>query len=159
MRIKGLAEEDFVNYKYPSMFISTCFCNFKCEKESGVGCCQNSLLSRISPIYVNDDTLIERYLSNPITRAIVFGGLEPFEQYEELYDFISNLRVKHKCADDVVIYTGFNREEIDGEIMMLRSFDNIVIKFGRFIPNQPQHHDAVLGVFLASNNQYAERIS
>ena len=37
-------------------------------------------------------------------------------------------------------------------------FTNIIIKFGRYIPNQKPHYDEVLGVNLASDNQYAERI-
>ena len=41
----------------------------------------------------------------------------------------------------------------------LKQYDNIIIKFGRFIPNQEKHYDEVLGVELASPNQYARRIS
>lgn len=33
------------------------------------------------------------------------------------------------------------------------------LKFGRYIPNQTPHYDSILGVNLASDNQYAERIS
>ena len=36
-------------------------------------------------------------------------------------------------------------------------YDNIVVKFGRFRPNQDPHYDNVLGVKLASNNQYAKK--
>ena len=36
MRVKGIIEEDFVNYKVPSMFINTCFCDFKCCTELGL---------------------------------------------------------------------------------------------------------------------------
>lgn len=36
---------------------------------------------------------------------------------------------------------------------------NIIVKFGRFIPNQHPHYDEVLGINLASDNQYAEKIS
>ena len=40
-----------------------------------------------------------------------------------------------------------------------RYFKNIIIKFGRYIPNQQAHYDDILGVNLASNNQYAIKIS
>lgn len=159
MRIKGVTDEDFVNYRLPSMFIITSFCTFKCESESGVNCCQNGSLSSLSSSPVPDDALISRYLSNNITKAIVFGGLEPFDQYGELYAFIARLRVEHACLDDVVIYTGYDRSEIDGEICMLSAFPNIIVKFGRYVPNQESHFDETLGVMLASPNQYAERIS
>ena len=42
---------------------------------------------------------------------------------------------------------------------MLYDYKNIIIKYGRYIPNQTPHRDEVLGVNLASDNQYAERIS
>ena len=140
------------------MFITTSSCSFKCEQESGIGCCQNSSLAKAEIIDIADEKLIERYLGNPITKAIVFGGLEPFDQYDELYSFIRLLRGEYRCNDTVVIYTGYNREEIDGYIWMLRSFDNIIVKFGRYVPGQRAHYDEILGVKLASDNQYAEII-
>ena len=39
------------------------------------------------------------------------------------------------------------------------NFRNIIVKFGRFIPDQESHYDEVLGVNLASNNQYAKKLS
>ena len=36
---------------------------------------------------------------------------------------------------------------------------NIIIKYGRFIPHQEKHFDEILGVYLASDNQYGKRIS
>lgn len=158
MRIKGLVDEDFVNYKLPSMFITTCFCSFKCEKESGESCCQNSTLSREKPQFFEDDYLIQRYLMNPITKAIVFGGLEPFDQYQELFNFIALLRTEYGCHDPVVIYTGYDRAEIEGEVAMLSGFPNVIVKFGRYIPNTKSIFDATLGVTLASENQHAEAL-
>jgi len=35
MIIKGLIDEDFVNYKKPSMTIMMPYCTFKCDKEYG----------------------------------------------------------------------------------------------------------------------------
>ena len=32
----------------------------------------------------------------------------------------------------------------------------IIVKFGRFRPNQEKHFDEVLGIYLASNNQYGK---
>ena len=159
MKIKGFTDEDFVNYRMPSMFISTSVCSFKCEKESGMSCCQNSSLAQMKPIVADDDSVIQRYLANPITKAIVFGGLEPFDQWGELWSFIAKLRMEYGCIDDVVIYTGYTYNEIEGECMMLMQFPNIVVKFGRYKPNIKPRFDEVLGVTLASENQYAMRIS
>ena len=158
MIIKGITDEDFVNYKKPAMFIATSKCSFKCEKECGVvGMCQNHPLAAASEMELSDEKIIKRFLSNDISKAVVFGGLEPFDQFEELFLLIK--RFREKTNDDVVIYTGYNENEIKRQVEGLRQFKNIIIKFGRYIPNQPPHYDKLLGVELASNNQYAKRIS
>ena len=160
MRVKGLVDEDFVNYKLPSMFIAFPSCTFKCERECGVSCCQNSDLAKSPDVNILTRDICLRYLSNPISQAIVCGGLEPMDNFEDLYGFIYMLRYSFHCEDDIVIYTGYTEEECikNGWIKRL-SMKNIVIKFGRFIPNQQPHYDEVLGVNLSSDNQYAIRIS
>ncbi len=159
MVIKGLTDEDFVNYKLPSMFITTSYCTFKCDLENGTRCCQNSGLANARIIDIDTNKIIERYLGNKITKAIVFGGLEPLEQFDEVYEFISSLRNNYHCSDTVVIYTGFEKKEILTYVEKLKEFANIVIKYGRYIPNQQKAFDNTLGVWLASPNQYAETIS
>ena len=157
MIIKGLNECDFVNYKKASMFISYPFCTFKCEKECGEHCCQNSALAQASNIDVNVESLVERYLSNQITSAVVFGGLEPLDSWDDVKIFIETLR---KYTDnDCVIYTGYNKNECEDKIKWLKQFPNIIIKFGRYRPNDTPHYDPILEVQLASSNQSAERIS
>lgn len=158
MKIKGLIDEDFVNYKLPSMFLITTTCDFKCCKELGNNICQNMDVVKQPTIGIDDNNLIKRYLENPITKAIVFGGLEPFEQFEEVYDFIHKLRFEYNCFDPVVIYTGFYPDEKVDELIRLSKFDKIIVKFGRFIPDQKPHFDQVLGIELASNNQWAEEL-
>lgn len=159
MTIKGLVEEDFVNYKVPSMFIITSYCTFKCDKESGTKCCQNSSLVFQKNIHIRNEKIVERYINNPISEAVVFGGLEPMDQFADVIDIIKQLRTNHHCNDDVVIYTGYYEKECVDEIETLKTFPNVVIKFGRFIPNHEKHYDEVLGVYLSSDNQYAKRIS
>jgi len=58
--------------------------------------------------------------------------------------------------DDIVLYTGYNEDEICDKIHLLSQYRNIIVKFGRFIPNQEKHYDEILGVELASPNQYAK---
>ena len=159
MLIKGLVDEDFVNYKKPSMYIAFPWCSFKCDKEAGCAVCQNSTLAHEPSIEVSIEGLINRYLQNPITSAIVCGGLEPLDSIDELYDFLWELR-RH-TNDDIVIYTGYTEEEFQAITNGRRIYNlpNIIIKFGRFIPNQEKHYDETLGVQLASPNQYAKRIS
>lgn len=161
MRCLTVIDERFDDYKKPSMFIGAISCSGKCCIEAGIpiSVCQNDGWRSRAPVHIGERALCERYLSNPITTAIVFGGLEPFEQWGEIVFFIRVLRLNYRCIDDVVIYTGYNREEIVDKLELLNGIQNIIIKFGRYIPNQPGHFDKVLGVTLASDNQYAERIS
>lgn len=159
MVVKGVVDEDFVNYKQPSMFIAASSCTFKCEKESGVRCCQNSGLAKQKSMDLNTNILIERYLRNPITSAVVFGGLEPFDQFFEVFEFISKLRVAYHCNDTVVIYTGYDKTEVSHRMKYFKEYPNIIVKFGRYVPDCEPHYDEVLGVNLASPNQYAEVIS
>jgi hypothetical protein len=95
-------------------------------------------------------------MNNPITKAIVCGGLEPFDSWIELLDFIKEFR--YYSDDDIVIYTGYKEEEIVDKVNVLKSYEPIIIKFGRYIPGQQSHYDEVLGINLASNNQYAKTI-
>ncbi len=159
MQIKAIIDEDFVNYKKPSMFIGTCYCDFKCCKEGNfdISVCQNSPMMKQKEINITIENLVQRYINNPITNAVVFGGMECMIQFEDIFCFIKTLRETHK--DDVILYTGYYKEEIKDEINKLKQFENIIIKYGRYIPKNNTHFDNVLGVNLASDNQYAERIS
>ena len=158
MYVKGIVDEDFVNYKKPSMYIAMPYCSFKCEKEAGVPCCQNGPLTMEPAFEVDAAHLVRRYLGNNITSAVVFGGLEPFDSFAEILDFIKRLR-DSKCDSDVVIYTGYNSGEIADKLELLKPFGNIIVKFGRYRPGQEPHKDPILGVNLASDNQYASIIS
>lgn len=160
--IKGLVDEDFVQYKKPSMFIGTCFCDWKCCSDAGrpVTMCQNSPLANSKSKIVKFSTLYNRYINNPITKAIVFGGLEPMLQFDDIMELIKYFR-KKGCKDDFVIYTGHYEDELQEEIKFIESFvkeydGKIIVKFGRFVPDQESRWNRILGVELASPNQYAK---
>ena len=158
IKIRGLIEEDFVNYKKPSIYIAFPYCTFKCDKECGYSVCQNSsLVTNSEIINIDEQKIVNRYIDNPITTSIVISGLEPFDSYKDLFILIKAFR--EKTLDDIIIYTGYNKNEIENSIEELKQFKNIFIKFGRFIPNQEKHYDEVLQVTLASPNQYGEKIS
>jgi hypothetical protein len=173
MIVKEIRDEDFTSYKKPSMVIGFPSCTFKCERECGCkGMCQNLALVTAPDIEMSFDSIVDRYLKNPITKAIIMAGLEPFDSVQDLVSLINCFR-KH-TDDDIVIYTGYTEEEIKnmqytihyswgkqnysylGEIA---KHPNIIIKYGRYKPNEEPHYDAVLGIRLASSNQYAVRIS
>lgn len=167
MIIKGVIFEDFVNFKKPVMYIAFPKCSFKCDKENGARYCQNWEVARQPDIEVSALSLIERYLSNPITQGVVISGLEPFDTPEQLLDFVKSFRA-YTC-EPIVIYTGYTEEELEeGYWYPQNSFEEnkriwqlikdygVIVKFGRFRPNQEPHYDKVLGVKLMSDNQYAK---
>lgn len=160
LTVKEIVDENFQDYKKSSMFIATSRCDFKCLTELGLDCsiCQNMKISTMPNKKVPFSDIYLRYKMNPITKAIVIGGLEPILQFDEIYEFISYIR-NNSCDDDVVIYTGYYENEIKNEIQLLSRFKNIIIKYGRFIPDSKSIFDSVLGVILSSENQHAVKIS
>lgn len=172
MKLRYLIDEDFINYKKTSMVLGFPNCSMKCNVDSGGEVCQNSTLSGLDLIEVSAEDLCERYLKNDITHAVVCQGLEPFDSPFDLMTFIDTFRNKFKCDDDIVVYTGYTEEECNGIASkeysgvnfsklhavynQLESYSNIIVKFGRYIPGRESRLDEVLGVRLASNNQYAK---
>lgn len=160
MIIKGITDEDFINYKKPSMFIATSRCSWKCLDKDGKCVCQNLPLAKQPSLNVPDEYIVQRYIDNPITKAVVIGGLEPLDQLDELSELIWHFR--EKTDDDIVIYTGYERGLVsEDEIRCLKEIArhrNLIMKFGRYIPDSQPRYDDVLGIWLASENQYAERL-
>lgn len=158
IEVKGIIFEDFVNYKKPCMTLMMPKCNFKCDKECGVQVCQNSGLAAApnQTVLIND--LMRGYKSNSITEAIVLQGLEPFDSLIDLYTVAAALE-DFNITDDFVIYTGYTREELKSKLKPLYKVPgHLIIKWGRYIPNQQPHYDPILGVYLASDNQYGEQL-
>lgn len=159
MRIKFIKDDDFINYKKCSLFIGTISCTWKCCKEQNLPCsiCQNYPWSDNLIKDIPNQQLIQRFINDPLTQAIVFGGLEPLDQFTELLQFIKELR--QVSWADVVIYTGYKENEVADKITALKPYGPIIVKFGRYVPNEESHFDEVLGIKLASSNQYAKQIS
>jgi organic radical activating enzyme len=158
--VKSIVDENFQDYKKASMFIAFPKCDFKCFQELGleISGCQNYGILKMPDIKIKIDKVFERYVKNPITEAVILGGLEPFFNFDEVYNLISYFRQKN-CNDDFVIYTGYYPNEVENYVEKFKKFKNIIIKFGRFIPKSASVFDKILGVKLASKNQFAEKIS
>ncbi len=156
MRVKNIIWEDTVNYCKPSLFIGTAACSFKCGREN----CQNKVLVETPDADISEDEIIRKYLDDPLTEAIVLGGLEPLDQMADVSDLCSMLNVRG-ISDDIVIYTGYTEEEAEEKIRFLRklngAFRDMIVKYGRYIPDSKPVKDPVLGVTLISDNQYAIR--
>jgi hypothetical protein len=160
IEVKGINYETFQDYKKAAMLIAMSKCDWKCLKEQGLdySLCQNCVLAKQKSTKVEINKIFEQYSNNPITKSVVFGGLEPILQFDEVLVFIDYFR-SHGCLDDIVIYTGYYPEEIQDKLDLLTKYKNIVVKFGRFKPDGKEVYDPILGIVLASDNQFARKIS
>lgn len=160
IHLKDVIMEDFCNYQKPSMFLISSICNWKCciEQHLDISICQNSPLTQLPTKSFKISSLYNAYISNDISKAIIFGGLEPLLQIDEVEALISYFRAKG-CQDDIVIFTGYTEEELqeNGSLDRITPYKNIILKFGRYIPNQFSHYDPILGITLVSENQYSKR--
>ena len=101
IKLINIIDEDFVNYKVPTMSLLFPYCSMKCNIEAGREVCQNTSLCHSSLIEVSIEALCERYLKNPISKAICCYGMEPFDSHIELFNFISILRHEYHCNDTI----------------------------------------------------------
>jgi len=157
MKLVGIIQEDFVNYRKPGMLLEFPYCSFKCNKDAGYTVCQNLELSGYEVFDFDINEIIEAYKANPLTESVIFQGLEPFDSFYDMMQFITAFR--SQLQDDIVIYTGYIESEIYDKLNNLREFENVYVKFGRFKPNNEPHFDKVLQVNLSSDNQYGIKIS
>lgn len=157
----GIIPQDFVNTSSCTFTIeSGISCTFKCNKESHCNICQNFALNKQEPIETTVNRLIDLYISQDLSHSITFQGLEPLDNLKQLLWFIYYFRQIRE--DPIYIWTGYEKDECEDLIYLIKEkmhWENIIIKFGRFKPNEPHHIDPILGVELASTNQYAEKIS
>jgi hypothetical protein len=157
-KLLGKPQTTFNNYKKVALYIPIGLtCSKKCIKNLlGVQCLNEHLYS--TPLFnYSISEIINIYQNNCFAESIILSGLEPFDSFDNLINFIHKFRLV--CQDDVVIYSGYNKNEINDKIIMLQQFNNIIVKFGRYTPNQCSRFDEVLGIVLISDNQYAEKIS
>lgn len=154
----------FSDYKKTSLYFTVGLtCNMKCMRDIGVNPnddvefnCHNSELLQNKPIEFSSEDIISMINKNPFTEAYIMSGLEPLDSMENLKKLIETIRLKDN--KDIVIYTGYDIHEVKDKLEQIKPYENIVFKFGRFIPNQKPRYDDVLGVHLVSQNQYGMKI-
>lgn len=161
MLINFLKDEDTVNYKKTAMVVGFPYCTFKCGREN----CQNAILDKSELISIEPEKIWERFNGNPLTKALVLSGLEPFDSLQDLIDLITIFKVRHKSDCDIVIYSGYTEEELATPVSWILKqcgeeiSKSIIIKYGRYIAGQEGRYDELLGVSLASDNQYAKKLA
>ena len=157
MKIKGILDTDHVNYKKLSMTIMFPKCSFKCDHECGQAVCQNSPLVNEPDIDISYEKIVDRYMNNPLTEAIVFQGLEPFDSTEDVYELVKAFR--NVTNDDIVIYTGYTEEECDWHIGYFKDFPlrnsnvylfprpTLFINAALLVPNSMKSFSTFRGIF------------
>ena len=153
IRLKDIVEV-FQDYKKSALLLCTCYCDWKCCAESGLdqSLCQNSRIAKQREIKTPFASILKK-VNASFTDAVIFGGLEPMMQVDEVIQCIEYLRL-NGVKKDIIIYTGYYLEEIDSNILYRLSQNKVILKCGRFIPNRSSKYDPILGVVLASDNQY-----
>lgn len=161
IELKGIIWEDMVNYKKICTTLMFPKCSFKCDKENNIQLCQNRGLAATPSQWHDIDDIMDTYVHTLLSEAIVLQGLEPLDSPIDVYTVAAALQ-RWKIDDDLIIYTGYNphEDEVDNIVDSIAFLipGHLIIKWGRYIPNQEKHYDPVLGVYLASDNQYAEVI-
>ena len=162
IELKGIIWEDMVNYKKIGSTFMFPKCDFKCDRENGVQLCQNWELAAAPSQKYDIDELMRLYQIMILPESIILQGLEPLDSPIDIYTVAAAMQ-RHDITDDLVIYTGYNKNENDDitNIIDTVSFltpGSLIVKWGRYLPNQTSHYDEVLGVKLASDNQFGEII-
>ena len=161
MKLVNLIEEDFTNYRKPGMFLGFPYCSGKCNPIDDLPVCQNQRLHCAKLIDISIDEIIDRYRKNRVVKCLIFGGMEPFDSFNEMLELITQFRSDQTFLyndDPIIIYTGYYPFEIKekiSKIIEVNADHDLIIKFGRYIPGHQPHYDPILGVNLASDNQYA----
>jgi len=163
MHLKQIIDESFGDFMECAMLLVTPYCNFKCVD------CQNKHLLQLETKNFPDEEILERFFKNPLTSAIIFGGLEPLDSILEVRKFIHLLGCKVYAEElekpTVVIYTGYELREIDSDLYWsglgpeMHQYNKCILKYGRYAPEYDKDGKRIdiwnedLGVFLASPNQ------
>lgn len=167
VKVKHIVMEDSVNYKKLAMFVSMGRCAWKCCHVNGgfdKKICQNDDLRATPDKEIDLVWLCDQYVNNPLVSAMVLGGLDPLDDMDETMKLCKAFR--SVTEDTIVIYTGYNEDEVVDKVDQLRIFSthsdesgtNLVIKFGRYVPGVESRFSPVLGITLASLNQTAKHI-
>ena len=82
MKIKGITDECFTDYKEPVMYIAFPFCSFKCDIENGCALCQNGALTKEPIIEISkEDIDTQKRITNDIIDELLNLEIEICKEF------------------------------------------------------------------------------
>lgn len=145
--------EVFQDYKDSAILFSAIDCDWKCCREYGQSICQNQKMHGQREVILPFSRVLET-ICNSYTDAVIFGGLEPMLQADELVQCIEYLR-QQGMSRPIIIYTGYYPHEINTDTLIRLANCHVIMKFGRYDPSYEPKFDDILGITLASGNQFS----
>lgn len=156
-KLLDIKTDNIIDYKKTSLLLVFPFCSGKCGEE-----CQNKHLMGTVPTKYKNIDIINLYTNLPSHGAVVFAGLEPWDSFLEMKQLVKDFISQYKTVD-IVIYTGYEYNEIKNQIQELvdcfntnvvNNDDNLIIKCGMYDVNKKEYWKSdILGVNLATTNQ------
>ncbi len=162
MKLRAIIDSDCNHYKDFTMVLFAPYCTWKCCTECGIpeSSCANHCFQQQDVKEYPNEAIINRYISNPLHGGLCIAGAEPLDS-NDLRGFLKEFRAA--VPDVIIIYTGYTADEpivvefIDW--LTKNDINDVILKVGRYIPDGTKHIDPILGVPLASENQYAIKVN
>ena len=154
-------KETFNDFLSPSLLVAVKKCDYKCCKEANIAIstCHNYSLDLEKEIDIKNEYLFNKFINNKFVESLGFAGKEPMLDIY-FYDIEKYIEYHRKFDNSpIFIYTGYYENEIIEKINILKKYENIYIKIGRFIPNKQSYKDDLTGVILSNKEQKFIKIS
>jgi len=161
MKLKQIVDEVFGDYKECGMLLIFPECTWKCEG------CQNKQLALLETREFPNEDIVKRFEENPFSKCIIFGGLEPLcnvSSINDIFSFITYLLEKYHLREDrptLIIYTGYDLDAVNNILNiivsglgnLLATYENVIIKYGKYDKDGTPYFNETLGITLISKNQ------
>ena len=143
---KGIEEERLQDAPFVGALLLANDCHKCCPG------CFNQYLRNKPVIRMSAKMIIQAVLENPFHQGIILGGLEWTEQPLDMIELITEAK---RYEMQVMLYTHYTKKMFLYNFPMLKG-SGIYVKFGEFKIGEESH--VSMGVSLASNNQYIEKL-
>lgn len=142
VKIKGFEHERSQDAPFMGCLVIANDCRNNCRN------CFNQHLKNKPSIDISVEDVIAEVKSNPFNQGVIFGGLEWYNQKDDLYKL---MRAAADAGLKIMVYTG--KTTIDDKMIFEECAKKVdtYLKLGPYIDNLPS--TVMYGITLASNNQ------